>query len=348
MVSSYGLAVGKAAPSDQSPLARNTSEKFDVGRNFANKLWNAARFGMGKIAERHEDTKARRHEGGSGDIPLVDRWIVSRLAAAVGDADGALERFEFKHYADGLYDFIWRDFCDWYIEAIKPTIGESTAQQQVLAAVLDVILRLLHPVMPYITEMLWQRLGEVAPQRGLPDVVLPAADLLVGAEWPRVDTACRDAEAESHFERIRQIVGAIRQVRTTSKVPPRREVPCSARAPQPLADLVTPHAPLITTLASVAPFTVGPDVSRPDDAAATLAGGFEIYVHGLVDRDEERRRLGKQLAGVRKSIAALQGRLNNKGYTDKAPAHLVQQTREQLESAEREAAGLERQMESLK
>ena len=347
MVSSYGLAVGKAAPSDESPLARNTSEKFDVGRNFANKLWNAARFGMGKMEQRHEGTESRRHGGGEGDLSLADRWIVSRLAAAVRDADEALERFEFKHYADGLYDFIWRDFCDWYIEAIKPTISESAAQQRVFTTVLDVILRLLHPVMPYITEMLWQRLAEVAPTRGLADIVVPAADLLVRADWPRVDAACRDTEADSHFEHIQQIVGAIRQVRTTNKVPPRREVACSVRAPQPLADLVSPHASLITTLASVASFGIGPNVSRPDDAAAALVGEFEIFLHGLVDRDEERRRIGKQLADVRKSIAALQGRLNNKGYTDKAPAHLVEQTRDQLASAEKEAAGLDRQLEAL-
>ena len=340
MVSSYGVAVGKATPSDESPLARNTSEKFDVGRNFSNKLWNAARFGMGKIEEGSD-------AGAAGEPTLVDRWIISRLATAVAEANEALERFEFKHYADGLYDFIWRDFCDWYIEAIKPTVGESVAQQRVLASVLDVILRLLHPVMPYITEMLWQRLAEVTPQRGLAGLVVPASDLLAMADWPQVDTVCRDTEAESHFELVRKIVGALRQVRTTNKVPPRRELACSARAPQPLTNQVSPHTSLVEALATVNPFEIGPHVIRPDDAAAVLLGDMEIYVHGLVDRDQERRRIGKQLAEVQKSIAALQGRLENKGYVDRAPGHLVQQTRDQLAAAQKEAAGLEQQIESL-
>ena len=366
MVSSYGVAMGKAKPSDRTPLARNTSEKFDVGRNFANKLWNAARFGMGKLeggsdsprragsATRHGGQAPRaatagklRDEGGEGGLALVDRWIVSRLAATVRHADGALERYEFKHYADGLYEFIWRDFCDWYIEAIKPTVGESATQRQVFATVLDVILRLLHPVMPYITEMLWHRLGEVAPQRGLPGVIAAGGDLIVGADWPRMDDSCSDTDAETAFEYVREVVGAIRQVRTTNKVPPRRALECSAAAPQSLADQIAPHTGLIKTLATVDPFTIGAQVTRPDDAAATLVGDIEIYVHGLVDRDQERLRISKRLAEVHHRIKALQGRLNNKGYVDKAPAHLVQQTRDQLEASEKEAAGLDRQLKSL-
>ncbi|MEM8739802.1 MAG: class I tRNA ligase family protein, partial [Planctomycetota bacterium] len=142
MVSSYGLASGQAEPSDEIPLARNTSEKFDVGQRFATKLWNATRFALTYL-----QGDATPGDGHPRALGLADRWILSRTAAAVAAADRALGDYDFHNYAQGLYQFVWNEVCDWYIESVKPPQGEAMAagSRQTLAAVLDVSLRLLHP-----------------------------------------------------------------------------------------------------------------------------------------------------------------------------------------------------------
>ena len=349
MVSSYGVATGKVAPSAEQPLARNTSEKFDIGRNFANKLWNAVRFALGKLQSRSDEAIAACQEQRDEDhrLSLTNRWILSRLATTVRDSNAALEAYEFKYYTDGLYDFVWRDFCDWYVEAVKPTIDQDPTQQKILASLLDVILRLLHPVMPYITEKLWERLNETVPQRGAGPIEVQPADLLVKASWPKVDEAWIDAKTEAAFKNIQQVVTAIREVRTTYKVPPRKRERWSAKSPAVVAEALSPHIALIESLSNATAAQIGPDVSRPEHAASSLVGDLEIFVHDLIDSNEERRRLSKRLEEVRKNIGSLESRLRNKGYVERAPAHLVQQTRDQLAIRKKEATTLVAQLAAL-
>ncbi|MEX2217084.1 MAG: class I tRNA ligase family protein, partial [Phycisphaeraceae bacterium] len=321
MVSSYGASSGKAKPTDEMPVARNTSEKFDSGRNFANKLWNAVRFALGSVGTGAAPSAGApsRQGGAIGERPadapdapgvrtgsappcrdgaLADRWILSRLSATIAATDKALEGFEFKPYADGLYDFIWRDFCDWYIEAIKPTVADDANQQRVLVSVIDAILRLLHPVMPFITEKLWERLNAVAPSRGVEGLELPASELLIRAKWPAAGQGLRDAAAEAEFESVQQIVGALREVRTTYKVPPRLKVECSIKIGAPSrqggaegatnaqghrpSGPVLQHVDLIASLANVEVAAIGADVTRAQDAAAARVGETELYLHGLI------------------------------------------------------------------
>ena len=338
MVSSYGLASGKAVPTKTVPLARNTSAKFDLGRNFANKLWNAVRFAIG-----HLETSDGTAPGASDEpAPLADRWIVTRLQQTITETQRCLETFEFKTYADGLYDFIWRDLCDWYIEAVKPTVRTDARQRHVLATALDVALRLLHPVMPYITERLWDKLNEVAPERGVAGITLPGSRLLAMARWPTIDASHLDAEAVADFEQVRNIVAAIRKVRTTYKVPPRQALDASIATK---ASQIVRHADLVKALAGLSQFHLADGAD--DDAVATTVGDVTIHLHGLVDRDEERRRLSKHLEEIEKDVRTLAGRLNNRGYVDKAPSHLVEQTREQLAAAEKESEGLRAQLRAL-
>jgi valyl-tRNA synthetase len=143
------------------------------------------------------------------------------------------------------------------------------------------------------------------------------------------------------------LVAVIREVRTTYKIPPRQTVHCSAKASRELSDQVAPHVQLIETLANTRDMKIGPDVPRPGDAAASLTADLEVYVHGLVNRDEQCHRLRKRLAEVQRNIEALSRRLDNKGYVDRAPPHLVQQTRDQLDAAEMEARALKAQSASL-
>ena len=353
----YTLAVMTTQTQDvRLPVAKdpetghNTSDKFDNGRNFANKVWNATRFALtnleAPLPEKSNLPDAEKSQGELG-LGLADKWILSRLAATVRDTDAALERFDFNGYAQGLYNFFWRDLCDWYIEAIKPTVAGDAVQRRVMAVCLDASLRLLHPVMPFITEKLWERLNSVAPIREVSGVSLHPAALLIHAPWPKVADGLIDEQTESAFGLVQQVVGALRQVRTTHQVPPKQTVTFSAQASSAIAQQILDHQGLIETLANVQVGEVGPHIEKPDDAAATLAGGVALYLHGLVDAETERDRLTKKIDEVTKNIAALSGRLSNKKYVDKAPQHLVQQSRDQLASAQKEAGALQEQLAAL-
>jgi valyl-tRNA synthetase len=269
----------------------------------------------------------------------------------VRDTDAALAGYEFSSYAQGLYDFIWRDLCDWYIEAIKPTVQEDSphgaVQRRVLALCIDASLRLLHPVMPFVTEKLWERLNEIAPIREISGVELTPSGLLILAAWPKVAHELIDPHADAEFALVQQVITAIRQVRTTYQVPPKQRVKCSAKASGPMAQRLLAQRLLIETLANIEGHEIGPGVEKPADAAATVVDDVEIYVHGLVRADAEKARLSKRLDEVAKNVAALQGRLSNAAYTDKAPPHLVQQTRDQLAAAEREKQAIEQQLAGL-
>ncbi len=305
---------------------RNTSDKFDEGRNFANKLWNAVRFAMTYLDER----------AGSSSTPasassLVDRWILSRLHRTIAQVNADLESYEFSLYAQTLYEFVWRDFCDWYLEAIKPTVKNDPAQQQVLRSCIDAILRLLHPVMPFVTERLFEALHA-------------GRELLVKSAWPRADASLVSDPAEQEFQTLQRVVGAIRETRTTYKVPPKKPLDMSAKVPAFVAQHLLPHRTLVETLTGCVGREIGPKVEKPADAAVAVVGEIEIYLHSLVNADEERSRLNKREAEIQKSIAALNGRLANKAYTDKAPPHLVKQTRDQLAAAERELAAVRQQL----
>jgi len=321
---------------------RNTSEKFDFGRNFANKLWNATRFAVGNLDGAADPT------GKPFEFQLADKWILSRLSQTVAETNKALENYEFSVYAQNLYDFIWRDLCDWYIEVVKPTIKENPTQQRVLAICFDVALRLLHPAMPFITEKLFAYLNEVVPSRGVPGVTAEPAQLLVKAPWPKADASRVLPDVEKDFEFLRQCTSGIREARNTYRIAPRQKVVVTVKAPAPIAQKLVESGHIISTLASVEAREYGPKVDKPANAAAVVVGDVEIYLHDLVDADAERTRIAKRIEELSKTIGGLQGRLGNASYVERAPAHLVQQTREQLEGALREAESLRQQLASLK
>ncbi len=324
---------------------RNSSPKFDLGRNFANKLWNAARFTMsmlsaapgasGTSSPRHLETSTPRH------LTLPDRWMLSRLASATQDANEAIANFEYSNYAQSAYDLLWRDFCDWYLEAIKPTIATDKGQQAVLRITLDSILRLLHPIMPYVTEAVFEQV-RMLPTATIDGITLAPprkGALLCTAGWPEIAPSLRDERAEAEFERTRSLITAIREIRSQHNVPPKRRV--TLHAPK---DLLNKDASaLVETLAVIESIT-----DQPASASAT-AFTFEskqLHLTNLrdaataSDSSAERDRLQKLISDCEKSIATLEGRLNNPGYAQKAPPAMVKQTQDQLAKAkaDRDAA----------
>ena len=330
---------------------RNTSPKFDLGRNFCNKLWNAARFALSKLPSAAPDL------GGMGfqpvapiplaDLTLADRWMLTRLREGLAEIDQALANYQFSAYAKALYDLVRRDFCDWYLEAIKPTIAGNAAQQGVLRLVLDALLRLLHPVIPFITETIYEKLAPIpAPALEGFDLAPPRkGGVLASAGWPVVDASLADESAKARFERVRTIVDTIRQVRSLHQVEPRRRIALHADAA--LAGEIAGAGGLIESLAGL--HTVSTDALGGASSAFTL-DGVEHRLGDLadaVDASAERERLEKERADLEKSVRALEGRLNNPGYTDKAPPHLVQQTRDQHAKARGDLEAVMKALEGL-
>ncbi len=348
MVSAYGSNSGTAKPSSDKPLARNTSSRLDEGRNFCNKLWNASRFAMGMLSG-GTGVPPIRDSQPEHDLSLPDRWMLSRLAAAIDAMDDALSEYHFARCAEIAYDLLWRDFCDWYLESIKPTIATDPQQQAVLRATLDAILRLLHPLIPFVTETIYERLQEIEtpPAPGL-DLDAPTHDaLLCSAPWPRMDATWRSEKAESEFERLQTLVRTIRDVRGQQKVHPRRKI--TLHVDSETATELVQSAEIVAALAGVGEIA-GPDVQRPDNAVALRFSDRELHLSDLtdaLDADAERERLEREIGEHEKSLAALDKRLSNPGYTDKAPAHLVEETRSQRAKAAEELAAARNALEAL-
>lgn len=315
---------------------RNTSPKFDLGRNFANKLWNAARFTMSMLGATSHPTS---------DIPhptsLIDRWMLSRLATATSEVNEAITNFEYSNYAQTMYDLLWRDFCDWYLEAIKPTIASDVSQQAVLRTTLECILRLLHPIMPYVTEAVYEQV-KLLPAATIGGISLAPprkGALLCTAGWPQVAPALRQPAVEAEFERVRSLITVIREVRAQHGVVPKRRITLHV----PAGTLDASAAALVQTLAGVEAIT-----SDAPGAGAVAATSDALKFHlsnlrdaaSAADSGAERERLQKLIADHEKSIATLEGRLNNPGYAQKAPPAMVKQTQDQLAKAkaERDAA----------
>jgi valyl-tRNA synthetase len=344
---------------------RNTSEKFDVGRNFCNKLWNAARFALASINPATNPALAREGSGfgvqGSGfrvqelettdnpPIPpdeskwsLADRWIVSRFNRTVEEANAALAAYRFDAYARACYDFFWRDFCDWYVEAIKPALKDPSRAGQtacVLAAVLDGSLRLVHPMIPFITETIWWHLNEVVPRRGLPGrIECKPSPRLIKAAWPTIGDF---SQASEHiFPKIQEIIGAIRNIRNEYKVDQRKPVSVCIAAPAEPQRQIETNREMIELLATCVIKEVRADLPAPANAARATAAGCEIFVEGLIDANAEQTRSAKRREELMQKITTLRARKSNEAYMAKAPPHLVKQTEDQLAEAEAELAKL--------
>tara|TARA_R110002073_G_scaffold104622_5_gene236731 strand:+ start:47676 stop:50927 length:3252 start_codon:yes stop_codon:yes gene_type:complete len=323
---------------------KNTSPKFDIGRNLCNKLWNAAKFAMMMLEKNPVQAGATID---AQELSLVDRWMLSRVVHATGAVNTALRNYMFKDYADAIYDLLWRDFCDWYLESIKPTVGTDPNQAAVLRHVLDSILRLMHPVTPFITEAIHERLSAI-PMReieGFSFDETKSSETLCQSGWPEPDQSLRDEVAEEAYGRMVALTTAIREVRASNKVPPKRKVVFHVSGE--LASDVARWSPMVETLCNLKEVS---NDAAPESSAAFVFEGAEYRVSDLadaVDASVEKERLTKELEDLNKSIAGLEGRLSNPGYTDKAPEHLVNQTRAELEQKKQDRDSMQSMLDKL-
>jgi len=294
-------------------------DKLLSSRNFANKIWNASRFVLMNMDG---------YEPGAPEPQTVaDRWILSRLADLSARVDEGLDTYEFGETARALYDFFWNEYCDWYIELAKDRLNGGDAKQRLavqrtLVFVLDRALRLLHPMMPFVTDEIW---------KNLPLDAAESAPSLMIAVWPDASALAEFADpgAEKSIAAVQDIVVAIRAVRARYGVSPRVPLDVVVKAPEHELLLLEGESGLVRSLAGVGSLAFSPTAEKPSHSAVAVAGNLEIYVplEGLVDFDAERERLGKEREKAATELGRLDKKLGNEGFLAKAAPEIVEKDR---------------------
>lgn len=321
-------------------------KRLESGKFFANKMWNATRLVLMRLGDENLGAVKESHL----ELTLADRWILSRLANATKDVTRNLKTYRFAEAAQSVYHFAWNEYCDWYLEMAKPRWaladkGEAITPKErvdlrtarwVSWKVLDGILRLLHPFMPFVTEELWQAI----PHDG---------DTLAFAGWPRAKKAWLDAGAEREVEFLQAIVVAVRNLRVESKIAPGRAVPVVVRGEAAQLDLIERLENQLKPLARIETLTLARDGSRPKVAASAVVGGAEVFLplEGLIDLDEERMRLAREAERLLNDLEGVKKKLRNQDFLAKAKQEIVQKERERLAQLEETLEKLKKAQESL-
>jgi len=323
---------------------RLSEKKFEIGRNFVNKVWNAARFVLSNLDTDGAETcdPSERTE---------DRWILSRLGRMLRTVTDALERFRFNEAAVAIYDFTWREFCDWYVEIVKPRLQAHDAQVRgVLVHVLDSLLRVLHPFAPFVTEEIWQRLRPHLGASLHPWESAPAGALVVAA-WPDGQVHPECPEVEREMDLLQSLIRSVREIRSRMAIPDSRRLAVQV-APESTsqAALLQRHEAMFRTLAGVDQLRVEVGLKKPPSCASDVVRNCRVFVplEGVIDLAKERERLGRRMADAEKHLAASDARLANDAFLRRAPDHVVaaerhrnRELRESLEMLRRNLADLE-------
>jgi len=323
----------------------NSSPKFDIGRNFCNKLWNASRFAMTNL----QDIDPAQFD--KNKLTVTDKWILSRLAHTVAVTTSSLEEFKYSEPLSQLYKFFWNDFCDWYLEWAKPRVRNAQQKgvaQNVLAFVLDQTLRLLHPFVPFITEGIFQKLNEIAPQRTLVGLVrVNGAKALVIADWPGELDELIDEDAEKQIELVQGVVRTVRDIRNNRNIPPKKMLEVSVKSQQEKVEILNRNAELIQQSAGLSNFTAGTDIEKPTNAAVAIADATQVYVHDAIDPEAERQRLQKQKLQIENALKPVQGKLDNKNFVTKAKPEVIAQAKKKLSQLLEQLASIEKHLSEL-
>ncbi|HVL99708.1 MAG TPA: valine--tRNA ligase [Egibacteraceae bacterium] len=307
----FGL-LRAAAPGQDVPIAE---EWVEGARRFMNKLWNAARFVLGRTADGVPD-------GGlppDGVLALEDRWILSRLEATRAAVDAAFAAYDLARAAQALYHFVWDEFCDWYLELAK--LRRDPAAGQVLVHVLDVVLRLLHPIVPFVTEEVW-RTVRGAGEDGT----------IMRAAWPAPDPQRRDRDAEEGFGALVDVVTELRRFRADHSLAPAARIDVVAVADAARRPVLETGIEGVTRLAGVGSWTFSAIAPAEAPVGKVVVPGAELYVPllGVVDLDEERTRLQRELDKARAEVRRAESKLGNAGFVAKAPDAVVRSERDKL------------------
>ncbi len=337
----------------ESTDTRWNEQQIESYRNFANKIWNAARF---CLMNSEGATVGKGFEGEPKSWALHDRWIMSRLNRTAQIVSAAIENYRFHEAVQTLYHFFWDDFCDWYIELSKadvtaqePSPARAAARSRALT-LLEQALRLLHPFMPFITEELWQRLPGIGTQL-LHPAYAHAEPTIMLAEYPQADPAQIDARAEGEVQALIELISRVRNIRAEMNIKPGEAVPVLVGAPDAsLRAIFAAGAPQIARLVRASEVRVEPNVNGPRASArAVLAGGAEVAVplEGLIDFAQERARLHKEQEKLAKEAERLEGQLANQNFVERAPAEKVAELRQRLADIAQRTGALAQTLEAL-
>ncbi len=311
--------------------------RIESTRNFANKIWNASRFALMNLDGYDKDAE-------KAPLTLADKWILSRLQHTIQAVSDYLEKFERGEAGRLIYDFIWGEVCDWYIELAKPRLynkenaAERATAQSVLCKVLGDAMKLLHPYMPFITEEIWQHL----PHEGKSIMIAP---------WPKADDALIDDTVEKQMTVIMDTIKAIRNMRAEVNAAPGHKAPATVLVDEDLKDVFGAHASYIQQLGTVDDLTIGGmDDVAPENAMAAVVNGAKVYLplKGLIDVDKELARLQKELDGAEKEAKRAAGKLSNQNFLAKAPAEVVEKEKTKQAEVLARIDGLKERMETLR
>jgi valyl-tRNA synthetase len=350
MISTYGAdalrfsLINITAQGADVYLSKDT---FDIGRNFANKLWNASRFLLENLSEKP------RFAGlpPSSDLSFEDRWVLSRLNKTIRDVSASLSAFRTNETAHTLYDFTWHDFCDWYIEIKKADLYQSDDQRRKTTAlnlcsyVLGSVLKLLHPIMPFITEEIWGHL------RGTIDFpLLIDSETILTSSFPVCAEVFIDEANEKDFALLKEVIVALRTIRAENNIPPDKKaraviIPASGNEERMLAA----HTDMINLFARLSQTDVSRSAAKPALAGQSVIMGNQIYLvlEGLIDKEVERQRLEKEIARVKKLCESTQVRLESSNFIDRAPADVVHKEKEKYNGILRNLEKLQKNLAAL-
>ena len=311
-------------------------ERVEGTRNFANKIWNASRFALMNMEGYDKDAELAPYT-------LTDKWILSRLQDTVKDVTGLLERFELGEAGRAIYDFIWSEVCDWYIEIAKPRLynkeaaAERATAQHVLATVLVSAMKLLHPYMPFITEEIYQCLPH-------------EAESIMISKWPVADESLVDPEAERGMNAIMDSIKAIRNMRAEVNANPGKKIPAIMLVSEDLREVVAHNDSYIKLLGGIDNLELRPlNGEKPENAMAAVVTGIEVYLPlaGLIDVEKETQRLSKELAAMEKDLQRAGGKLNNAGFLAKAPEDVIAKERAKYEELSGKIEAVKKRMAYL-
>jgi len=330
----FALSTG-TSPGNDMKLANN---RLESSRNFANKIWNASRFAlMNMDGMKYEEIDL------SGEKSVADAWILTRLNETIESVTSLSDRYEFGEMGRALYNFIWEDFCNWYIEMAKlPLYGEDEAAKKmtrsVLAHVLDHTMRLLHPLMPFITEEIWQNL----PHEG---------ESITVAKWPEVDAAMMDKSRSSDMKLLVDIIKAVRNIRAEVNTPMSKPIKLLIRAKdEKVLNQLEKNEAYLDRFCHPETLEIGTTIQVPEKAMSAVVTGAELFLplEGLLNLDEEIARLEKELAKWTKEVERVENKLSNERFVSKAPQAIVDEEKAKKTDYEAKQEAVKKRIEELR
>ncbi len=328
------------------PRGAVVSERFELARNFCNKLWNASRFALMNL-EGYTAAPVT-----TAELAVEDKWLLSRLATVTQQVTAAWDSFQFAEACRVLYEFAWDEFCSFYVEMVKTRLQDEKGRvvaQRVLAHALDTLLRLLHPITPFITEEVWQLLAKVAPQRGLANPQTPHASVMK-ATWPIADESHIDPQIEARFVKFQQVLAGLREIRSRQNIPNKTPISFAVKCDAATTTLLQPMTPFFSSMAGAKATGWGADVASPPLAAHFSLPGIEVFVDlaGLIDVAAEITKQEKELYKLKGFIVAKEKKLALPTFAEKAPADVVQKERDGLKELQDKQSAIEGALTQLR